>query len=107
MSEQVDKYLNAMEAFSKAKSRIEDLNSTAKGYADWDWKTIHVQVGQTIRPDVGSLPSGRGKIDGAKWPTADQIADAINTYHVTRLALRSAYESVDQRTRAVLTPPTA
>lgn len=113
MAGEVERYLDLMRELGAAESRVNDLSAylrhaqEALGYGFWRKTRLGVlqdQAFQSLRQAISS----RGQIrtlDLSRWPSADEIRDALTEAQRLDKESREAWDSIPNEQRVALQPP--
>jgi len=101
MVDPIAEYQTATQKFEaavrKAEQVVQTITDAAAKLRDWR----HVGVSNI---NVG-LPLTANAINGAIWPTAQQLAEALADYHSTLHEVGNAYRRIPTQQRQVIQPP--
>lgn len=67
------------------------------------WRTVYVLHAGAGFPKEVTM-TGRA-IDASKWPTADELADALGAWHASAETVRTAWARLSAASRASAPPP--
>lgn len=101
----VSTYQEALHNFTVATHRAEACVNTITDVADklQDWKSVCVSNTSIGFP--GRVASSGISIDARDWPTAEQLAQALSSWHTTRNAAHNAWQMIPADRRLGLQPP--
>lgn len=104
-TDQVTAYAGALAKLEQTKKHMEAMAEVVRQASAilYQWRTIKV----THVAGANSLPGVRptGTIDGARWPTAEQLAGGITAYYQALQEARDAHEAIPQAARGAVMAP--
>ena len=105
----IEKYQQAVNELKASIAHAEQLvkvMSTAATILS-GWKRAMISDVQGGFPPEIALARDRPSISGREWPTAQQLADALQRYHKARSELQNAWNAIPESQRDVVQRPEA
>lgn len=106
----IEKYQQAVNELKASIAHAEQLVkvvSTGATILSSDWKHAMISGVQGGFLPETALARDRPSISGREWPTAQQLADALQRYHKARSELQNAWDAIPGSQRDVVQRPEA
>lgn len=103
----IEKYQEALNELKASIAHAEELVKAVSTEATIlrDWKHAMMSDVQGGFPPEIALARDRPSISGREWPTAQQLADALQRYHKARSELQNAWNAIPESQRDVVQQP--
>lgn len=107
MSSEIENYQTARAAYELASKRCQAISDTVREGASIlsDWQRAMVSNATGGFPAEIALGRHTRSINATQWPTGQDVATALSTFHEAKSAMHNAYSSIPQEQRDVIVPP--
>ena len=100
--EAVVAWVNAKERFDTARESLQQIGKqvfvTGERLADRRWRDLH-PAGE---PYIQGYPTGNSEFEANKWPTGEQIREALKVCHQAYRDLLKAFNALPQKEKKTL-----
>jgi hypothetical protein len=102
---EIETYLDALATFKAASARLVQLGTEIADVGEY----MRKHPGSIGFANLGPINTMSGRIvktvDGAKWPSAQDLQNAVNHYHASHATMMNAYQQVPAPRRGMIEQP--
>jgi hypothetical protein len=91
------------DALERCKIMVERIRKGAEILKQWE--TAVIANVQAVFPDSAGFRRPTMQIDGANWPTGQQLGEALAAYHSTREKVFRKFDAIPEPEREILQGP--